>query len=59
MENIRSFIRESMAELKKVTWPTRKQIWASTGVVVFFTAIVGFYLGAVDAALTWVFSKIL
>jgi len=51
---VRSFLRESKAELKKVAWPTRKQVWYSTLVVVLLTAIVGVYLGVVDFLLTTV-----
>ena len=45
---VKNFLRESKAELKKVSWPTRKQVWYSTLVVVLLTAVVGIYLGAVD-----------
>ena len=51
------FLREAKAELKKVTWPGRKQI--STLVVIFFTLCASIYLGAIDFLLTWVFSGIL
>ena len=59
MTKVLDFIRESKAELKKVTWPTRKQVWYSTLVVVVLTAIVSLYLGLVDAVLTALFSRIL
>ena len=49
------FLREAKAELKKVTWPGRKQIWFSTLVVI----CASIYLGAIDFLLTWVFSGIL
>jgi len=48
----RSFLRESKAELKKVAWPTKKQVWYSTLVVVALTAVVGVYLGVVDFLLS-------
>jgi preprotein translocase subunit SecE len=48
----KSFLRESKAELKKVSWPTRKQVWYSTLVVLGLTFVVGVYLGAVDAILS-------
>jgi len=48
----KNFLRESRAELRKVAWPTRKQVWYSTLVVVLLTAIIGVYLGAVDFLLT-------
>ena len=59
MDRVLDFIRESRAELKKVTWPTKKQVWYSTIVVVVLTVIVGGYLGLVDVLLTAVFSSIL
>ncbi len=54
-----TFLREAKAELKKVTWPGKKQIWYSTLVVIVFTLCVSLYLGVVDGLLTWVFSGIL
>jgi len=51
---IKDFFRESKAELKKVTWPTRKQVWYSTLMVVLLTIVLGIYLGLVDFALTGV-----
>jgi len=54
-----SFIREAKAELKKVTWPGRQQVWYSTLVVIAFTLFVAAYLGIVDLALTGIFSRII
>jgi preprotein translocase subunit SecE len=51
-KELKSFFRESKAELKKVTWPVRKQVWHATLVVVLLTAIVGLYLWFVDGILT-------
>lgn len=59
MEKVLDFIRESKAELRKVSWPTKKQVWYSTLVVVALTAVVGLYLGLVDVLLTGIFSRIL
>jgi preprotein translocase subunit SecE len=59
MEKVLDYIRESKAELKKVTWPTRQQVWYSTLVVLVVTFIVSAYLGLVDMLLTGVFSKII
>jgi preprotein translocase subunit SecE len=53
------FLREAKAELKKVTWPGRTQIWYSTLIVIAFTLCVSLYLGVVDFFLTWFFSSIL
>jgi preprotein translocase subunit SecE len=56
---IKDFLRESKAELKKVSWPTKKQVWYSTLVVVVLTAVLGVYLGLVDLVLTAVLSRFL
>ncbi|MCL2009052.1 MAG: preprotein translocase subunit SecE [Synergistaceae bacterium] len=50
-----AFLREAKAELKKVTWPGKTQIWYSTLIVIAFTLTVSVYLGILDAVLTWLF----
>lgn len=45
------FLREVKTELKKVTWPTRRQTISSTGVVVVLVIIVSVFLGLVDMIL--------
>jgi preprotein translocase subunit SecE len=42
------FVSESWGELKKVEWPTQKQIIQATVVVLIACAIVGTYLWAAD-----------
>lgn len=59
MEKLLGYIRESNAELKKVTWPTKRQLIVSTLIVIVFTALAALYLGLVDLLLTGFFSKIL
>jgi preprotein translocase subunit SecE len=54
-----SFIREARAELKRVTWPSRQQVWYSTLVVIAVTFLVAAYLGIVDVLLTAVFSRVI
>jgi preprotein translocase subunit SecE len=43
------FISEVIAELRKVSWPTRTQLMQSTAVVLVVVAIVAAYLAALDA----------
>jgi preprotein translocase subunit SecE len=52
-------LREAKAELKKVTWPGKTQIWYSTLIVILVTFCVSVYLGVLDLFLTWLFSIIL
>ena len=46
--NVINFIKEARAELKKVTWPNRKQLISSTIVVLITVALVAVFLGIVD-----------
>lgn len=46
------FLREVKMELKKVTWPSRKQTIGSTAVVLVLVTIIAFFLGAVDIGLS-------
>ena len=42
------FLREVKVELKKVTWPSRKQTIGSTAVVIALVMIISLFLGIVD-----------
>ncbi len=46
------FYREVKIELKKVTWPTRKQAMGSTLVVVILVMIISLFLALVDLGLS-------
>ncbi len=46
------FFREVRIELKKVTWPTRKQTINSTVVIIIFVFIIAAFLGLVDFGLS-------
>jgi preprotein translocase subunit SecE len=52
------FLREAKMELKKVKWPTRKELLASTAVVIVLTLIVAFFLGLVDFGLIKIIKNI-
>lgn len=45
------FLREVRVEMKKVTWPQRKEIIGSTAVVILASFLVAFFLGFVDLVL--------
>lgn len=46
------FFREVKIELKKVTWPTRKQTTGTTIVVIIFIFIIAVFLGLFDLGLS-------
>jgi preprotein translocase subunit SecE len=58
VEKLMEFLREARAELKRVTWPGKQQVWYSTLIVIAFTFAVSAYLGIVDVLLTAVFSRV-
>ncbi|HMZ00916.1 MAG TPA: preprotein translocase subunit SecE [Burkholderiaceae bacterium] len=46
--------RESVRELKKVVWPTRKEALQMTGYVFAFVVVMGLFLWFTDKTLEWV-----
>ncbi len=53
------FLREVKVELKKVTWPSRKQTMGSTVVVLVIVTIISLFLGVVDAGLSGLIRAVL
>jgi len=47
-QRIKLYFQESLAELRRVNWPTRKEVINLTLVVVIFSIIVMVYLGILD-----------
>jgi len=50
-ERIRTFFKEVQVEIRKVSWPTRRELRDSTIVVIATVLIVAAYVGAVDRVL--------
>ena len=48
----KQFIMEAVQELKKVTWPNRKETLGTTGVVLILVIIIAIFLGLVDFGLS-------
>ncbi len=46
------FLREVKIELKKVTWPSRKQALGSTVVVIILVVIISLFLGVINIGLS-------
>jgi preprotein translocase subunit SecE len=57
--NSRSFLSEVRNEMRRVTWPSRKEVYATTLVVVLTASFFGLYLWGLDLfferAVLWVF----
>ncbi len=50
---IRKYFRDLKSEMKKVTWPDRKQVVNNTTVVLTMMCITGLFLAGVDIGLGW------
>jgi len=50
IEKIRKFIGEVIAEMKKVSWTTRKELVDSTLIVIFSSFLLGIFVGIIDFA---------
>lgn len=49
----RKYFRDLKSELKKVTWPGRKQVTNNTAVVLATMCITGLFLAGIDLGLGW------
>jgi len=62
LDRWRTFLREVRAEIKKVTWPKRKEVYGTTVVVIVTCIIFGFFLWTVDVVmsqvLTWLYAML-
>ena len=59
---LRTFLSEVRQELKRVTWPSRREVYATTVVVILTSLFFGIYLWSVDLALNgavnWLFKAL-
>ena len=58
IERFREYTKDVRAELGRVTWPTRREVWATTVVVILVSLLFGVYLYAVDLILSRVNTSI-
>ena len=57
----RVFLIEVRNELKRVTWPSQKEVYATTVVVILVSVFFGLYLFAldvgIDSVVLWIFRR--
>jgi preprotein translocase subunit SecE len=58
LEKIRLFLKEVKIEIKKVTWPSRRETMMSTVVVLIAVFIISFFLGFVDLGISKVMEQL-
>jgi preprotein translocase subunit SecE len=52
------FLKEVRAEIKKVTWPSKNEVYSTTIVVMIATFFFGFYLYFMDIIFSWIITRI-
>jgi preprotein translocase subunit SecE len=61
-DRARTFLTEVRNEMKRVTWPGKREVYATTVVVILVSVFFGLYLWAVDLALSsavhWLFAQV-
>jgi preprotein translocase subunit SecE len=48
LNGLRRYVTESIAELKKVTWPTRQDVVRLTLIVLAVSIVIGIYIALLD-----------
>lgn len=59
VSRIRGFLREVVEELKKVSWPSRKELKNSTGLVIFSMLMLMVFIGVIDLVLNAIIGLII
>jgi preprotein translocase subunit SecE len=58
-QTVIQFLKEAYAELKKVTWLSRKEVLASTIVIIILVAIIAVFVGFTDLVLARILGMLL
>ncbi|MBI4379436.1 MAG: preprotein translocase subunit SecE [Nitrospinae bacterium] len=52
INRLKTFLSEVKIEIRKVSWPTRKETVAATSAVIISVFLIAFFLGLVDLGLS-------
>ena len=58
LSNTRTFFTEVRNEMRRVTWPSRREVYATTVVVILTSAFFGVYLWGLDLMISAVVGRI-
>jgi preprotein translocase subunit SecE len=53
MSKLANYIKGSVEEMKKVTWPTKKETYQYTMLVIGISLVVAAFLGGLDYIFNW------
>ncbi len=55
IKNIKKYLKDSASELKKVSWPTKKETLENSTFVIIISIVLSLYIAGVD----WIFKSII
>ena len=55
----RNFLHEVRVEMRQVTWPTRREVFVTTWVVIVTVAFFGLFFFGVDSGVSWVVQHVI
>ncbi|MBN2149542.1 MAG: preprotein translocase subunit SecE [Anaerolineales bacterium] len=58
-DRIKTFVRETIGELHKVSWPSRKELINLTWIVLLVIGIMAIFLGALDLIYSFFFDLLI
>lgn len=58
-QQFKVYAQESVDEVRKVVWPTRKETLQTTAIVFVFVLIMSLFLWLIDGSLLWVMKKLI
>jgi len=56
---LKAYIKETRAEIGRVTWPTREQALRLTGIVLAVTAALAAFLALIDYVFAWFIARVM
>jgi len=58
-QRLRGFLHEVRVEMRQVTWPTRREVFVTTWVVIVTVAFFGLFFFGVDSGVSWLVQRII
>ena len=55
----RTFLHEVRVEMRQVTWPTRREVFVTTWVVMVTVAFFGLFFFGVDSGVSWLVQRVI
>ena len=58
-KQVKNYLADVWAEMKKVSWVQRKELFTTTFVVIIFSSVLALFIGVVDLIFRWLLGYII